>query len=136
MNFKRPSNTLVYFLFILLIGCDIPNRELVLINNTPKRVHYRIYFDTLSVKSYYWHIGDCVEPYDTVQPHTVFGGKGALEFAMKSRSSDNCLFFYYTTNNIKNESNLDSIVKKRDYRMLKFSISDLKSLSWTINLTE
>jgi hypothetical protein len=126
----------VCFSFILLISCDISNRDLTLINSTPYNIHYRIYFDTLSIKSNDWYIGDFVNPYDTVQPHTAFGGKGALEFSMKRRSRDSSLYLFYTTKAIANESDLILTVEQKEYRKLKFSISNLKRTNWTIHLVE
>jgi len=119
-----------------MIGCDIANRDLTLINNTPYKVHYRIYFDTVSVKSDDWYIGDVIEPYDTIQPHTVFGGKGALEYSMKSQNYDSSLFIFYTTTNITNESDLVLSVEEKKYKKLKYTVSSLKKNNWIIHLVE
>ena len=119
-----------------LYGCDIPNKDLRLINKTSNRINYSIFFDTINNEPHNWYIGDYVSSLDTVHPHTVFGGKGALEYSMISRTPDSCLYLFYSKIRIANDSDLVKMVREKDYIRLKYKVSDLKLTDWEITINK
>jgi hypothetical protein len=133
---KYINLTVIIAIIINLYGCDIPNKDLRLVNNTSNRMNYSIFFDTINLEPHDWYIGDYVSSLDTVYPHTVFGGKGALEYSMISRTPDSCLYLLYSIRRIANDSDLVRMVREKDYIGLKYKVSDLKLTDWTITINE
>ena len=99
-------------------------------------MNYSILFDTINLEPHDWNIGDYISSLDTVYPHIVFGGKGALEYSMISRTPDSCLYLLYSKRRIANDSDLVRMVREKDYISLKFKVSDLKLTNWIITITE
>ena len=119
---------------VFLIGCDLNNIKLKLINKENTNIYYTLSMDTVLNEGTHLYK---LNSKDSIYPNFVMGrGKGVWEHIINTESVDSSLhifsFFYdaIPLNMITKE-----IINARKYNRLDFKVKDLEKIYWTVALS-
>jgi len=110
------------FGLILLIGCHIQNKDLIVTNSSNEVIYYFGSFDTLlSIKG--------IKP-DIIEPNKsdYLAFSGDWKYSINKESPDSTLHIYFFKTPIMN----NDLLKERKYKRLDFKIKDLDRLKWVV----
>lgn len=124
------------FLFLILTGCHYHRSNLVVRNETNKKIGYSTLAKDENGKFYEISAGGEINSYGSDSP-LIRGRSDGLKTDIKSFSDKLIYIAFFKPEERQNVfKNVDSIIKTDKLKVIKFSKKELDSLDWIITYKE